>query len=210
MVRRILSLVLAVALVVPAVEAQTYVPDNPDLTKMTTRAGRGKLRRLLYRNTANSTALTNPQAFTAFDTTYSLPANALVNPDETIIVEAEGVFTTGATASAGWQIGLTLGSRVLQVAPSSVASSLTAQPWQFRAEVSPRVMGASGTITANAEQMFTNANGGATPSVGITVTNGTPTVDWTAANTIGLVALSANSDASNTITITQLRVYIEE
>jgi hypothetical protein len=157
---------------------------------------------LAYSNTAASTAITGEtEAETAFDVSYSLPANSLTT-GAVLRVVAQGIHT--ATTGAETH------TMALKIGNNTIASKAGIDPanndlWRFEAEIVCRTAGASGTIVATGT-VTVGASGTANP-VGFLL--GSTVVDTTQAMTIGCYIdrqASANDADSARLDILTVRV----
>ncbi len=155
----------------------------------------------LYVNAADSTAISNVATITAFDLSYTIPANML-RVGDIIRVKAQAI-ATATNSTDTLVITLKIGSTtVIATAAVDVANN---DIGTIDAEFVIRTIGASGTFIASGEQ-----------SLGVpgTVTSkpfilGSTAIDTTATQAITVSATWSVASASNSVTLRLLEVSME-
>lgn len=163
------------------------------------------LGRLLYTNTAASTAVTNTTTETAFDTKYSVPANML-KAGNLIKIRYQGIATaTNATDTLAVKlyIGGLSGTALISHAATDVANN---DVFQGEYELIIRTIGASGTVVGcGTAKSVPAAEGTATYKDDILAST---TIDTTAAQEIAVSAAWSVANAGNSCRLDFMRVEL--
>lgn len=164
------------------------------------------LGRLAYANTAASTAISNTTSETAFDTSYSIPANSL-RVGSLIKVRFQGIATaTNGTDTllVRLRIGGLAGTVLLAGTATDVANNaIFAGSW----EGIVRTIGASGTIVGYGTHTEVPAASG-TAVHDITEILASTAIDTTAAQVVNATATWSVASASNSCRLDFMRVEI--
>lgn len=113
---------------------------------------------LAYSNTAASTAIASTSAETAFDVTYTIPANTL-KAGTLVKVRYQGIATTGIgtdTFAHKLYVGGSGGTAIISASAAQLATNAT---FNGEAEIICRTSGATGTMVATATYKQSSAEG---------------------------------------------------
>lgn len=150
--------------------------------------------RLLYVNTAASTAITNSTAETAFSTSHTIPANSLL-AGTVLKIRYQGIATatnSTDTLTVRLRIGGLTGTVLHAHTATDVANN---DVWQGWYDVVIRTVGASGTMVGfGARKNAPAAEGTATWQDDILAST---TIDTTAAQTINVTGQWSVANAGN-------------
>jgi len=157
--------------------------------------------RLLYSATAASALITNTTDETAFDKTYSIPANTLRVGD---VIRIKGHVTTPSTNSTNTlTLKVKLGSTILLA--SAAVDVANGDIGAFEVEVIVRTVGASGTIVAIGDIGL-----GVIGTVGLNPKLLASTaIDTTAAQAVTVTATWSAASESNTVRLDSLSVMAD-
>lgn len=164
---------------------------------------------LAYVNTTvpAGNTVANTAAATAFASSYTIPAGYL--PVGAVIrVVMKGVYSTAAL-SPTISIALKFGATVLLTtgAVSPLATSATNDGWSYEALLVAQSTGVSGAIESQGTAVFQTATTGAAV---LPLENTAPiTVDTTIAQAVTAVVTWGTANASNTITLREMAIWIE-
>ncbi len=150
----------------------------------------GVVGRLLYANTAASTAVASTSAETAFDTQYNMPANTL-KAGSVVKIRYQGIGTTVVgtdTLSHKLYIGGTGGTALITSAATTMVNNHT---FTGEAVLICRTAGATGTMVATGTYKVNSAEGTMTVKDDITAST---TINTQAAQ---LITASATFNTSN-------------
>jgi len=154
---------------------------------------------LLYSQVADSGAISNTLAETAFNKTFTIPGNTL-RPGDIIRIRASGVYSTGVVAP-----NLTLRARIgAQGTNATTIAALAGQAgdnWRIEADTFVRTIGAAGNLEgAGGFVSILTASGTGSPSNTVSDTTNNLVVDVTATWSV--------ADAADTITMQTLLVEL--
>jgi len=151
---------------------------------------------LRYVAIASSAAIANSMAETAFDKTFSIPANSLAVGD-VLRVRASGAF--GFTGTPAITLRLKLGSVALMTLQRSLTGA-AGSVWMIDAQAVVRSIGAGGTVMPGDGRSAFRQSAEVT-SYGFEAGIATVAVDTTAALTAQITAQWSVSNVSNTINL---------
>lgn len=177
------------------------VPVNTPITEVVT--GRAK-----YAQVTDSAAIANTAVETAFNKTYSIPANSLAVGN---IIRVKAFGTYGAVSLPNLTLRIRIGANNVSL-HAITAGTNTGLPWFVEVDVIVRAIGASGQIIVGPQNAISQANGtdpsGAQSKSYLLTGFTTYTIDTTAAKTVDVTAQWGTASASNTITMRGLTVEI--
>ncbi|MBI4044777.1 MAG: hypothetical protein HY392_03650 [Candidatus Diapherotrites archaeon] len=173
---------------------QTPTLKNYSIKYLTT----DQLEGLLYANTSDSSAIANTTTETNFDTSYTLPADALTT-GKVLKIKAQGKYSSTATPNLNLRIKY--GSTTLvQSGSVNVVNTASNQGWLVEGTIIARTTGSTGTAMATG--YFHNGRNNNMP-----LTNaGATTIDTTTANTLQVSAQWNTASPSNTITLENITI----
>lgn len=164
---------------------------------------------LVYANTTvpAGNTVANTAAETVFASTYTIPANML-QPGSVIRVRAYGVASVGGLVPT-MQIRLRIGTTI--ILDTGVISALTGSSvndgWYFDGQMITQSTGVTGQIEAQGVARFQTS---ATASAVISLENTAPfSIDTTSAEAITLSWDWGTASASNTATLREFAIYID-
>jgi len=152
----------------------------------------------LYANAADSAAVTNTTAETAFDKTYTIPAGSLKVGD-TIRIRGYAI-ATATNSTDTLSIKLKIGSTVLFTAPATDVAN--GDIVEFDALLTIRTVGATGTLVASGEYSIGVPGTATKRSFAVAST----TIDTTATQLISLTATWSVANSGNSTVLRQLVV----
>lgn len=160
-----------------------------------------------YSEIASATAIANTVAATAFNKTYTVPANSIDRAGTVLRIRASGIYSTTGTPT------LTLFLRIATVIIAhsggvTTPADATNKTWSYSADIVARSVGVSGSMQRGfAFSVLDNTAGTALVS-GNQQGSGTFTLDTTAAETVDVVAQWGTASTSNTVTLETLEVEV--
>lgn len=153
---------------------------------------------LLYSNIAASAAISNVATITAFDKSYTIPANFLVAGD-VIKIRAQGIVTAQNSTDT-LIITLKIGSTTIKA--TAAVDSAVSDIWQISADLVVRTIGASGTFVGHGTQ----ANGVLATAAALPFLLASTAIDTTATQAITVSATWSVASASNSTRLDVLTV----
>ena len=154
-------------------------------------------------NTADSLTLTNSAAENNFSVTQSLGAyNWKIG--KAFQIQANGKYSTDVATAGTLVLKLKLGSTAIVTSGAfTLPTSAANRGWKFVGSFTTRTIGASGTISAEGIFWIDDALLGAESVI---PSNGTKTIDTTAAQTLQISETFSVADNDNAITLENLHV----
>lgn len=189
----------------------TVVGPNPATlaagTTYLVNGGDAELRRneppRIYANVSDSTAIGNTTTETAFDKTYSIPANTLQVGD-VIRVRAGGVISTDAAGTVAVTFRPKLGATQMAQSAITVTAGQSNASWRLESEASVRSLGTPSTVRSGGG--LVSLPGGTT--VLASIGTGTLNVTTTSALLVSISVQFASARAGDSIKIGTLTVEI--
>lgn len=163
---------------------------------------------LVYSNSAASSAIANTITETAFSIpSYTIPANTLV-AGTIVRIKIWGIYSTAIvppTINLKIKLG---GTTYLATGAITTIGSLSNQQFTGEADLTCFTAGAGGTIQADGLGFLETA---ATTSLSVSVPNTTTqAINTTTTQAVTCTVTWGTANASNTITVTQFQIYVEQ